>query len=56
MPRVDDRRVISGIVHVLKSRVALGWTALALAVFLGVAIYGYNPARGMMPRKGVGGG
>ncbi|MFQ5783314.1 MAG: ABC transporter permease [Alphaproteobacteria bacterium] len=34
---------------------ALGWTVLALAVFLGLAIYGYNPARGMMPRKGVGG-
>ncbi len=35
---------------------ALGWTALALALFLGAAIYGYNPARGMMPRKGGGGG
>jgi len=30
---------------------ALGWTALALVVFLGAAIYGYNPARGFMPRK-----
>ena len=30
---------------------SLGWTALALAVFLGAAIYGYNPARGFMPRK-----
>jgi ABC-2 type transport system permease protein len=28
-----------------------GWTALALAAFLGAAIYGYNPARGFMPRK-----
>ncbi|GEO39193.1 transport permease protein [Skermanella aerolata] len=30
---------------------SLGWTALALAVFLGAAVYGYNPARGFMPRK-----
>ncbi len=30
---------------------ALLFTALALAVFLPLAIYGYNPARGMMPRK-----
>ncbi len=33
---------------------ALGWTVLALVVFLSLAIYGYNPARGMMPRKGGG--
>ena len=25
--------------------------ALALVAFLGAAIYGYNPARGFMPRK-----
>jgi ABC-2 type transport system permease protein len=30
---------------------SLGWTALALVVFLSAAIYGYNPARGFMPRK-----
>ena len=30
---------------------SLGWTALALVVFLGAAVYGYNPARGFMPRK-----
>jgi ABC-2 type transport system permease protein len=30
---------------------SLGWTALALVIFLGAAIYGYNPARGFMPRK-----
>ena len=30
---------------------ALGWTTLALAAFLAAAIWGYNPARGMMPRK-----
>jgi len=30
---------------------SLGWTALALMAFLGAAIYGYNPARGFMPRK-----
>jgi ABC-2 type transport system permease protein len=30
---------------------SLGWTALALVAFLGAAIYGYNPARGFMPRK-----
>ncbi len=35
--------------------VALAYTALALAVFLGLAIFGYNPARGMMPRKAAGG-
>ena len=25
---------------------ALGWTALALAAFLGLALWGYDPARG----------
>jgi ABC-2 type transport system permease protein len=30
---------------------SLGWTDLALVAFLGAAIYGYNPARGVMPRK-----
>ncbi len=30
---------------------ALLFTALALAVFIPLSIYGYNPARGMMPRK-----
>lgn len=33
---------------------ALGWTALALAVFLGGAVYGYNPARGFLARKAGG--
>ncbi|WP_353857871.1 ABC transporter permease [Azospirillum formosense] len=30
---------------------ALGWTVLALALFLGGAIYGYNPAQGFLARK-----
>ncbi|EWY36361.1 multidrug ABC transporter permease [Skermanella stibiiresistens SB22] len=30
---------------------ALGWTTLALVIFLGAAIQGYNPARGFMPRR-----
>ena len=30
---------------------ALGWTLLALAVFLGLAVLGYDPARGMMRQK-----
>jgi ABC-2 type transport system permease protein len=30
---------------------ALGYVSLCLAVFLGAAIYGYNPARGFMARK-----
>ena len=30
---------------------ALGWTALALAAFLGLALWGYDPARGMIRRK-----
>ena len=35
----------------------LGFTTLALAVFVGGAIYGYDPARGMLSRKaGAGGG
>ncbi|MGB0747853.1 MAG: ABC transporter permease [Magnetospiraceae bacterium] len=34
----------------------LGWTCLALAVFLALAVTGYNPKRGMMPRKGGPGG
>lgn len=34
---------------------ALGWTVLALAVFLAGAIYGYNPARGFLARRGGGG-
>jgi ABC-2 type transport system permease protein len=36
---------------------ALAYTALALAILLGLAIYGYSPAKGMMRRKaGPGGG
>ncbi|MCH8926171.1 MAG: ABC transporter permease [Proteobacteria bacterium] len=31
---------------------AAAYTAVTLAVLLGLAIYGYNPARGMMSRKG----
>jgi hypothetical protein len=31
---------------------ALGWTVLALAVFMAAAIWGYDPARGMITRKG----
>lgn len=31
---------------------ATGWTLAALVVFLGAAIYAYDPARGMMSRKG----
>ncbi|AIB10873.1 multidrug ABC transporter permease [Azospirillum argentinense] len=30
---------------------ALGWTVLALALFLGGAVYGYNPAQGFLARK-----
>ena len=33
---------------------ALGVTVTALAIFLAAAIYGYNPARGMMSRKAGG--
>lgn len=31
---------------------ALGWTALALAVFFAISLWGYDPAKGMMVRKG----
>ncbi|MBD3678605.1 MAG: ABC transporter permease [Rhodobacteraceae bacterium] len=31
---------------------ALGWTLLATVVFLGLALWGYDPARGMIRRKG----
>lgn len=31
---------------------ALGWTLLALAVFSTAALWGYDPARGLMKRKG----
>ena len=31
-------------------------TLLALTVFLGAAIYAYDPARGIMSRKGTPGG
>ncbi|MCE8514319.1 ABC transporter permease [Ruegeria pomeroyi] len=31
---------------------ALGWTVLAGAVFLGLAFWGYDPARGLLRRKG----
>jgi ABC-2 type transport system permease protein len=30
---------------------ALGWTLLAAAMFLGLAVLGYDPARGLMKRK-----
>jgi ABC-2 type transport system permease protein len=30
---------------------ALGWTALALLAFLGLALWGYDPARGMVGQK-----
>ena len=30
---------------------ALGWTLLALAVFVAGAIYGYNPSRGTLSRR-----
>jgi ABC-2 type transport system permease protein len=33
---------------------ALGITLAALATFLALAVWGYNPAKGMMPRKGGG--
>jgi ABC-2 type transport system permease protein len=33
---------------------ALLQTSIALAVFLGLAILGYNPSKGMLPRKGGG--
>ena len=32
------------------------YTLLALTVFLGAAIYAYDPARGIMTRKGTPGG
>ena len=31
---------------------ALGWTALALVLFLALAFHGYDPARGMIRRRG----
>ncbi|MCA8883094.1 MAG: ABC transporter permease [Rhodobacteraceae bacterium] len=31
---------------------ALGWTVLALAVFWGLGVWGYDPRRGMIQRKG----
>ncbi|MBP1804862.1 ABC transporter permease [Rubellimicrobium aerolatum] len=31
--------------------VALGWTVLATAAFLGLSLWGYDPARGMMGQK-----
>jgi ABC-2 type transport system permease protein len=30
---------------------ALGWVALTFAVFLGLALWGFDPARGIMTRK-----
>ncbi|MBV7395213.1 ABC transporter permease [Mameliella sediminis] len=33
------------------SLVSAGWTLLAAAVFLGLAFWGYDPARGMMKRR-----
>jgi ABC-2 type transport system permease protein len=30
---------------------ALGWTLLTLVIALGLAIHGYSPAKGMMPRR-----
>ena len=38
--------------HLEFNPAASGWTALATAVFLALAIWGYDPARGMMTRKG----
>ena len=32
--------------------IAAGWTVLATGVFLGLAFWGYDPARGMMRRRG----
>jgi ABC-2 type transport system permease protein len=34
---------------------ALGWTLLTLTVSLGLALRGYSPAKGMMPRRAGGG-
>ena len=31
---------------------ALGWTLMALAMFMAAALWGYDPARGMITRKG----
>lgn len=31
---------------------ALGWTVLAAVVFMGLALWGYDPARGLVRRKG----
>jgi ABC-2 type transport system permease protein len=31
---------------------ALLWTTLATAIFMAVALWGYDPARGMLKRKG----
>jgi ABC-2 type transport system permease protein len=31
---------------------ALGWSLLATIVFLALAIWGYDPARGMIRKKG----
>lgn len=31
---------------------ALGWTVLAAAIFMALALWGYDPARGMIRRKG----
>lgn len=31
--------------------IALGWTLLAAGLFLGLAVLGYDPARGLMKRK-----
>jgi ABC-2 type transport system permease protein len=31
---------------------ALGWTVLAGAVFIALALWGYDPARGMKRQKG----
>ena len=38
--------------HVQITWAATGWTVLATAVFLTIAIWGYDPSRGMMTRKG----
>lgn len=35
---------------------ALGWCLLALAIFLGLSFWAYNPAKGLMPRKAGAGG
>lgn len=61
-PRLRDLCLLNPFTHAVElirfalygqiSLPALGWTLLALLIFAGAALWGYDPARGMQSRKG----